>query len=68
MKIRRSMTIDPEVWACTQAEAARRRVSASWLLEEVLREFLLTEKLANAPQRRKTRAPKQLEAAVDLAS
>jgi predicted transcriptional regulator len=68
MHIRSTIYIDPDVWRQLKAEARKRRVSASWLNEEVLREFLITEKLANEPQRRKTRAPKQLEAAVDLSA
>jgi hypothetical protein len=64
MKTTRNINIDLDIWNRVIAEARKRRVSASWLTEEVLREFLLTEKLANEPQRTKTRAPK-LEATLD---
>jgi hypothetical protein len=68
MKTTRNINIDLDVWNRVIAEARKRRVSASWLTEEVLREFLVTEKLANEPQRRKTRGPKQLEATADLSA
>ncbi len=64
MKIRRSMTIDPDVWHQAQEEARRKRVSASWLTEEALREFLAK---IPKPERKTSRAPK-LEAAVDLSA
>ena len=64
MHIRSTIYIDPDVWRQLQAEARERRVSASWLTEEVLREFLACEKLDQPKKARKPRAPK-LEAIID---
>ena len=61
MKIRRSMTIDPDVWHRTQEVASRARVSASWLTEEILRDYLSRLKPEKGP---KNRAP-TLEAIID---
>ena len=65
-KVIRSLSVDPHVWNRFKTEAADRRVSASWLLEELVREFLTTEKLVKA-KGRKTRAPK-LATTADLSA
>ncbi len=68
MKTTRNISIDLDVWNGVIAEARKRYASASWLTEQILREFLKTERLANQkPKRRKPRAPK-LEAPVDLSA
>lgn len=39
-KQKRSVTVDPKVWAATQEEAKRLRVSSSWVVETALRRDL----------------------------
>lgn len=39
-KERRTITVDPRVWAATQEEARRQRVSHSWVTETALRRYL----------------------------
>jgi hypothetical protein len=48
MKIRRSIAVDPEVWAETQAKAVYLERSASWLVEKALRAHLKTIKTPKA--------------------
>lgn len=39
-KERRTIAVDPSVWEEVQRDAEARRVSASWVTETALREFL----------------------------
>jgi predicted transcriptional regulator len=68
VKSRRNIWIDDEVWHRFRDAARRQERSASWLSERVMREFLTCEALDQTQKGKKTRAPNQLEAAVDLAS
>ena len=67
MKTTRNISIDLDVWNGIIAEARKRYTSASWLTEQILREFLKTEKLANEKERKPRRAPK-LATTADLSA
>jgi predicted transcriptional regulator len=40
IKTRKTITVDPRVWAKAEAEAERLRVSNSWVAETALRQML----------------------------
>jgi hypothetical protein len=67
MKIRKSVAVDPEVWDGAQALGRRLERSTSWAFNTAMREYLAR---INTPskERKTRRAPKQLEAAVDLSA
>jgi predicted transcriptional regulator len=65
MKMRRSVTLDPEVWKAATSQARRLDRSFSWLTQTALRHYLKT---LQSPKKGRKTDVRKLEATADLSA